>query len=404
MLDASPTDSTQTLKQKYRALARQTHPDALIGTSIDSEYQREQASIQFAEITAAYKTLSDPKSRLQYDRTLKAKEFTDNLVDSLEGGFRVAFKTAYQTAGTIRNVGAQLDKAREDTAYRLELASKIAQYNTQSKTLKQRSMQEDNRRKELQERLDNRGSRERHPWLEQTNSNDKSMSSYKYKGPSGSSSQSPQLQQELTPAMANDIAKNLKQKYQTSNNNNNDNAASNSSNFGNPATSSKDEGMEETLAKTIDRLAQIEMEYRESAQAHVQSQREMSKARTQLDRIQEQEEKALKALEAAQIAYNEAKEATQQQEREYGEVLRQERLSYSNVEKSKSTLTRQQDRTRETLRQTEDMYVWKENSWLRDEARKAKSLAHKLREKSVELERKANELKRELDSIGKTDQ
>mmetsp|Transcript_37374 Transcript_37374/g.90755 ORF Transcript_37374/g.90755 Transcript_37374/m.90755 type:complete len:519 (-) Transcript_37374:35-1591(-) len=400
MLNASPTDSAQTLKQNYRALARQTHPDALIG--VDSEDEREQAAIQFAEITAAYKTLSDPKSRLQYDRSLKAKEFTDNVVDSLEGGFRVAFKTAYQTADSIRSVGAQIDKAREETTYRLELASKIAQYNTQSKTLKQRALGEENRRKEFQQRLDHREDRKsRHPWLEQNNDKSSSSSSYKSSNRgSSSSSQSEQEQQnqELTATMADEIVKNLQQNYQTSNSNNNN--GNNNSNFGDPATNgSKEEGMAETLTKTIDRLAQVETEFKEMTQIHVQSQKEMAKARTQLDRIQEQEEKALKVLEEAQAAYEAAKQATVQQERAYGEVLRQERVSNSNVEKVQSTLARQKDRTKETLRRTEDLYIWKENSWLREEARKAKSLSEKLQDKADELQNKADELKRELDSI-----
>jgi hypothetical protein len=62
ILGASPTDSRSDLKRKYVALAKQTHPDAIRGSSAI------EATHDFSEIAAAYRTLSDPKQRKRYDR------------------------------------------------------------------------------------------------------------------------------------------------------------------------------------------------------------------------------------------------------------------------------------------------------------------------------------------------
>jgi molecular chaperone HscB len=48
------------LEEKYRELARQTHPD-----------QSDRGTNEFAEINEAYRTLRDPKSRLQHLLALK---------------------------------------------------------------------------------------------------------------------------------------------------------------------------------------------------------------------------------------------------------------------------------------------------------------------------------------------
>jgi molecular chaperone DnaJ len=60
-LDVSPTASQAEIKQAYRRLAKQFHPDS----------NRETASHdQIAEVNAAYEVLGDPKQRQVYDQQL----------------------------------------------------------------------------------------------------------------------------------------------------------------------------------------------------------------------------------------------------------------------------------------------------------------------------------------------
>eukprot|EP00924_Labyrinthula_sp_SR-Ha-C_P000846 augustus_masked-scaffold_7-processed-gene-5.8-mRNA-1 protein AED:0.35 eAED:0.35 QI:0/-1/0/1/-1/1/1/0/394 len=58
LLNATKSDSQATLKKKYRALAKKYHPDANSSTSDPEKFQ---------EITEAYETLKDEKSRQAYD-------------------------------------------------------------------------------------------------------------------------------------------------------------------------------------------------------------------------------------------------------------------------------------------------------------------------------------------------
>jgi DnaJ-class molecular chaperone len=61
LLGVEPGASDDTLKKAYRKLARETHPDRVQGA------EKEAAEARFKEITAAYETLSDPRSRAEYD-------------------------------------------------------------------------------------------------------------------------------------------------------------------------------------------------------------------------------------------------------------------------------------------------------------------------------------------------
>ena len=70
VLGCSPTDNRQEIKRKFIVLAKQTHPDAAPG---------DDNSDRFTEIAQAWKTLSNAKSRKQYDRTLKAEQWVDDM-------------------------------------------------------------------------------------------------------------------------------------------------------------------------------------------------------------------------------------------------------------------------------------------------------------------------------------
>eukprot|EP00980_Cylindrotheca_fusiformis_P005862 scaffold1231_cov107-Cylindrotheca_fusiformis.AAC.10 len=355
ILEASPTDSQQQLREKYRALVRQTHPDA-----VDSG--KEQAAIQFAEIAAAWNILSNPKERLRYDRTMKAKEFTNQVEDILEGGFRAAFERAYQTAGEIQNVGAQLDQVRSKAKQRLEMASKITEYRNKSRTLQQRANREASRQRDLQLRLSNR---QQNRWLQD-------------------------LQNEpMTSAMATEVLKNFQQ-Y--------DNLPSseNNSGFG----FGRDAGLDKNqVAATIERLNEMEQEYRQTTVEYQKIRKALTSAQRKIELAVSEEERAYRKLLEAQAQLEQAQSARQESEDFYGQVLQAERVAFSQMERSESSLAKQKDRTRETLRRTEDLFIWKENAYLKEEAQQAEILSQKLQTKAEELQIKADELKREMDSI-----
>ena len=93
ILGATPEDTKAELKRKYVVLAKQTHPDAVRdGSSSD---------IEFSQIAAAYKVLSDPKQKRRYDRRLKAEAFSRELQE-LAGGF--AEKAAPQVQNMLDTV------------------------------------------------------------------------------------------------------------------------------------------------------------------------------------------------------------------------------------------------------------------------------------------------------------
>jgi DnaJ domain len=73
ILGASPQDTKAELKQKYVALAKQTHPDAVraAGRSCSINGKMSSSRPDFTEIAAAWSVLSDEKERQRYDRQLQ---------------------------------------------------------------------------------------------------------------------------------------------------------------------------------------------------------------------------------------------------------------------------------------------------------------------------------------------
>ena len=70
ILDADPTMTKSQIKQRYLSLSKRSHPDS---AAYDS-------TLSFNEISAAYRTLSDDKSRKRYDRQVAAEEFKGDVV------------------------------------------------------------------------------------------------------------------------------------------------------------------------------------------------------------------------------------------------------------------------------------------------------------------------------------
>jgi hypothetical protein len=76
ILGANPTATKTDLKKQYVALARLTHPDALIGRNDTSSSA---PGADFSEISQAWKVLSNEQDRRKYDRTLQAEDFKQNV-------------------------------------------------------------------------------------------------------------------------------------------------------------------------------------------------------------------------------------------------------------------------------------------------------------------------------------
>jgi curved DNA-binding protein CbpA len=72
ILGASPTDSKAELKKQYVALAKKWHPDAV-------QVRAEGEARDFSEIASAWNILSNEKTRLAYDRNLKAQRLTEDI-------------------------------------------------------------------------------------------------------------------------------------------------------------------------------------------------------------------------------------------------------------------------------------------------------------------------------------
>ncbi|XP_018828037.2 chaperone protein dnaJ 11, chloroplastic-like [Juglans regia] len=66
LLRVKVTASQTEIKAAYRNLAKQYHPDAVVGSSADRDAR------DFIEIHNAYTTLSDPVARARYDLTIGA--------------------------------------------------------------------------------------------------------------------------------------------------------------------------------------------------------------------------------------------------------------------------------------------------------------------------------------------
>lgn len=139
ILGASPNDSQRTLKLKYNNLAKKLHPDARIGLSGEEYGDAEQMLQEFRDVIAAWKVLSDPKQRMRYDRSLRAKEFTENLEGLVDVGIRNAIPFLRKTA----NVGK-----------RMQTQQRLFDLERKYRDLEQRAGRENSRAIQMKTQLD----------------------------------------------------------------------------------------------------------------------------------------------------------------------------------------------------------------------------------------------------------
>ena len=74
ILRASRNATRTELKFQYITLAKETHPDALIGKQIKDV----DTTVSFSEVAEAWKILSNPKNKRRYDRSLQTEVLADN--------------------------------------------------------------------------------------------------------------------------------------------------------------------------------------------------------------------------------------------------------------------------------------------------------------------------------------
>ena len=91
VLGCSPTASKEELKKQYVKLAKTLHPDARINSN------GIETSIEFSEVAAAWKILSNDRERLRYDRSLRANEFISDVE-------KTASKFSESAAPQLKNV------------------------------------------------------------------------------------------------------------------------------------------------------------------------------------------------------------------------------------------------------------------------------------------------------------
>jgi len=97
--ESSPTDNPKTLyeilgvpsdadrsdiKRAYVALARQTHPDAILQNKNNGEVDGTEPLESFDTIARAYQTLTTPLERKRYDRQLRADDFTNDVEQAID--------------------------------------------------------------------------------------------------------------------------------------------------------------------------------------------------------------------------------------------------------------------------------------------------------------------------------
>mmetsp|Transcript_26808 Transcript_26808/g.30640 ORF Transcript_26808/g.30640 Transcript_26808/m.30640 type:complete len:499 (+) Transcript_26808:26-1522(+) len=123
VLGVAPNATKAEMRRKYVNLARSTHPDALIGKKDNGVGD---PGAEFSKIARAYEVLSNKKDRKRYDRSLVAKDFTENVekaataasetvgprVKKVLDDFAVPFLKR-TTATTVAGVSAAVDTLSE---------------------------------------------------------------------------------------------------------------------------------------------------------------------------------------------------------------------------------------------------------------------------------------------------
>lgn len=135
ILGADPSETRAEIKQRYVKLAKRSHPDTK-GQSVSSSESDEE--LDFNEIAAAWRTISDPKQRLRYDRSLQAEQFSQDIQDwageftrqaapaaAMLGNIVTPFlrKTTAATVASVQAAAQDLTKEESSTGSKRNIGS-----------------------------------------------------------------------------------------------------------------------------------------------------------------------------------------------------------------------------------------------------------------------------------------
>jgi curved DNA-binding protein CbpA len=151
LLGASPTATKEALKARYIALVKTLHPDARVGQDDDDDDLVEDSYADLSDINAAWQVLSDPKGRLRYDRTLKAKQVTEDLERFVEVGFKAAIPFLRKTADTTVAAAKTSSKVINKGAAKAKRAMEVFDVNESIRQLEQRAAVDFKKAQKLQE-------------------------------------------------------------------------------------------------------------------------------------------------------------------------------------------------------------------------------------------------------------
>jgi curved DNA-binding protein CbpA len=121
----------------------------------DNESYLDDSYADLSDINAAWQILSDPKERLRYDRTLKAKQVSEDLERFVEVGFKAAIpflrKTADSTVAAARTSSKVINKG----AAKAKRAMEVFDVNESIRQLEQRAARDREKAQKLKETSSN---------------------------------------------------------------------------------------------------------------------------------------------------------------------------------------------------------------------------------------------------------
>lgn len=369
-LGASKNDSEAELRKKYRQLARVLHPDANFG--------KEEAEVKnnverFVRVVAAWNQLSDPKERLKYDRSLKAKELEESWGSLLDAGIKAAIPFAQNTfkktvaavetsSNAMQDVSQKVSSATQDVSQKVNLATRRFEADNKIKELVQRSERAKAKAEEMRDQL------------KQTKGLD-TLNTAKSK---------------LT---ASDARLILESFIATSKQISSEVDLQSSSSSPVPTTQEKSHSKksEIVITKEIEALATAETEYQMQQKAAKERDMEITTANDRIEIALNAEAMAVKRLEEAQQEVMEARTDTKNAKKMKNDAITQQRRSVIDLDRASSTLEGRMEKVRFQLRQKENDSRKEESTFLRQESARLFLKAKSLQSQADKLQKQSDE-------------
>jgi len=360
-LGASPKDSDKELKIRYTTLVKTLHPDSSPDLETQSLYY------DLSDINAAWKILKDPKQRQKYDRSLQAKEMTENIESFVSAGIESFVTTGIPfLQKTANSTFTALEKTAVTTAAAMDASSKQAQkvnkqakvvfgeieIEQQIKSLEQKSSAELTRASKLQKELVALPTKKLAS-LDAPKTNNKQ-------------------QQTATTTLSSGEAKKILRNFQSA---------------------GTKTGSSTTLSSDIQLLTEAETKHRDAIRDHQSTERTTQSSALKMEQAMKAEEAALKKLEQAQKLLREAKQTAAQTQELHRKAKAEERMSLQASGKMEAMLKKRREKVRMGLLQQQDVFLdRKANELKKQKSDCEKSSAQCLKE-AKELQKKARQKK-----------